>query len=53
MHEKGGFDGENAGLPVGLAARGAELPRDGRHSRARPAAARHGPRNSPMSRIFC
>ena len=53
VHEKGGFDGETAGLPVGLAARGAELPRDGRHSRARPAAARHGPRNSPMSRIFC
>lgn len=53
MHEKGGFDGETAGLPVGLAARGAELPRGVLHGRARPAAARHGPRNSPMSRIFC
>ena len=53
VHEKGGFDGETAGLPVGLAARGAELPRSVLHGRARPAAARHGPRNSPMSRIFC
>ena len=53
VHEKGGFDGETAGLPVGLAARGAELPRGGRHSRARPAAARRGPRNSRASRIFC
>ena len=53
VHEKGGFDGETAGLPVGLAARGAELPRGVRHGRARSAAARHGPRNSPMSRIFC
>ena len=53
MHEKGGFDGENAGLPVVPAARGAELPRGGRHSRARPAAARRGPRNSRASRVFC
>ena len=53
VHEKGGFDGEKAGLPVGPAARGAELPRGGRHSRARTAAARHGPHNPPMSRIFC
>ena len=47
------WDGETAGLPVGPAAWGAELPRGGRHGRARSAAARHGPRNSPMSRIFC
>ena len=53
VHEKGGFDGENAGLPVGPAARGAELPRDGRHSRARPATAHHGPRNSRASRVLC
>jgi hypothetical protein len=53
VHEKGGFDGETAGLPVGPAARGVELPRGVRHGRARSAAARHGPRNSPMSRIFC
>ena len=53
VHEKGGFDGETAGLPVGLAAWGAELPRGGRHSRARPAAASRRPRNSRASRIFC
>ena len=53
VHEKGSFSGENAGLPVKPAARGAELPRGGRYSPTRAAAARHGPHDSRMSRIFC
>ena len=53
VHKKGSFDGETAGLPVGLAARGAELPRSVLHGRARPAAASRRPRNSRASRIFC